>query len=73
MNTMKSILISAALLSVSVSAFSATDTLTASGIGLNGAIKSLEAKAEKQNLEIVKITSAGGENFTRVSAKVKSK
>lgn len=73
MSKMKSILISAALLSVSVTAFSATNTLTASGIGLNGAIQSLQAKAEKQGLEIVKITSAGGENITRVSAEVKDK
>ncbi|MDR5609525.1 MULTISPECIES: hypothetical protein [unclassified Arsenophonus] len=67
MMKMKNLIIVVFLSVVSFGVF-AQEVITASAISLNEAIENLENKAKEKDSTIVKITSAGGQNYVRASA-----
>lgn len=70
MKLLKLVLVGIFFSSVSISAFSTPQVLSASGIGLDDAIQSVEQKAAKDGKKVIKIIGASGENLIRVSALV---
>lgn len=67
MMKMKNLIIVVFLSVVSFGVFD-QEVITASAISLNEAIENLENKAKEKDSTIVKITSAGGQNYVRASA-----
>lgn len=67
MINMKNIIILVFLFIISFGVL-AKEVITASTISLNEAIVNLENKAKERDSTIVKITSAGGQNYVRASA-----
>lgn len=70
MKILKLVLFGVFFSSISISAFSTPQVLSASGIGIDEAIQAVEKKANKDGKKIIKIIGASGENVTRVSALV---
>lgn len=67
MMKMKNLIIVVFLSVVSFGVFD-QEVITASAISLNEDIENLENKAKEKDSTIVKITSAGGQNYVRASA-----
>ncbi|HGJ5858254.1 MAG TPA: hypothetical protein ACHBX6_00745 [Arsenophonus nasoniae] len=64
---MKNLIVMFFLFVISFGVF-AQEVITGSAISLNEAIENLENKAKEKDSTIVKITSAGGQNYVRASA-----